>query len=95
MSVIKYGFGSLATAATDIETSSLAIGAQLEDLKGQIKPMVSAWEGDAADSYLAHQAKWDQAAAELNEILTAISRAVADGNDRMRAVNTAAANSWG
>ena len=38
MTVIKYGFGSLADAATDIETSSRNIGTQLEDLKNQLKP---------------------------------------------------------
>lgn len=95
MTVIKYGFGSLADAAADIETSFRNIGAQLEDLKAQIKPMVSTWEGEAAQRYQEHQAKWDTAAQELNEILTTIGRAVDEGNNRMQAVNTAAANSWG
>lgn len=95
MATIKYGFGSLAGAAADLENSSIAIGAQLDDLKTQISPMVAAWEGDASESYQAHQAKWDQAAAELNEILLGIARAVSDGNERMQAVNAAAANSWG
>lgn len=95
MTVIKYGFGSLAGAAADIESSSRTIGSQLEDLKAQLKPMVASWEGEAAESYQAHQAKWDTAAAELNEILSTIGRAVDEGNERMQAVNTAAANSWG
>lgn len=95
MTVIKYGFGSLADAATDIETSSRNITAQLEDLKSQLKPMVSTWEGEAGQRYQEHQAKWDTAAQELNEILTTIGRAVDEGNNRMQAVNTAAANSWG
>lgn len=95
MTVIKYGFGSLAGAAADIESSSLKIGAQLDDLKSRLAPMVSTWGGESAESYQAHQAKWDTAAAELNQILTTIGRAVDDGNQRMQAVNTAAANSWG
>ncbi|WKK60900.1 WXG100 family type VII secretion target [Corynebacterium sp. P3-F1] len=95
MTVIKYGFGSLAEAAADIETSSRNIGAQLEDLKAQIKPMVATWEGEAAQRYQEHQLKWDTAAQELNEILTTIGRAVDEGNNRMQAVNIAAANSWG
>lgn len=95
MTVIKYGFGSLADAASDIETSSRNIGIQLEDLKSQLKPMVASWEGEASERYQAHQAKWDTAAAELNEILSTIGRAVDEGNNRMQSVNTAAANSWG
>lgn len=95
MSVIKYGFNSLDGAAADIQSSSRNIGAQLADLKASLKPMVATWEGEAAESYQAHQAKWDAAAADLNEILTTIGRAVEEGNQRMRAVNTAAANSWG
>ena len=62
MTVIKYSFTSLSAAAEDIETSSRTITGQLEDLKAQIKPMVSAWEGDAADGYKQHQDKWDAAA---------------------------------
>ena len=94
MTVIKYSFTSLSAAAEDIETSSRTITGQLEDLKAQIKLMVSAWEGDAADSYKQHQDKWDAAALELTEILSTIARAVEDGNQRMKAVITAAANSW-
>lgn len=94
MSIIKYSFVSLSGAAEDIETSSRTIQGQLEDLKAQIKPMVSTWEGDSAVSYQQHQAKWDAAAAELAVILSTIGRAVEEGNQRMKAVNTAAANSW-
>lgn len=94
MSVIKYSFASLTGAAEDIETSSRTIAGQLEDLKAQLKPMVSTWEGEAAVSYQQHQDKWDAAAAELTAILSTIGRAVEDGNQRMQAVNTAAANSW-
>lgn len=95
MTVIKYGFGSLADAASDIQNSSRNIGTQLDDLKSQLQPMVDSWEGEAAERYQEHQRKWDTAAGELNEILSTIGRAVDEGNDRMQAVNTAAANSWG
>ena len=57
--------------------------------------MTQTWEGEAATSYMAHQAKWDQAAADLNEILNQIANTVEDGNNTMHAVNNAAANSWG
>lgn len=94
MSMIKYGFGAISNASQDILASSRTISAQLDELKAQLKPMVDTWDGEASDAYQLHQAKWDAAAAELNEILTAIGRAVEDGNARMQKVNTAAANSW-
>lgn len=92
---IKYDFAQISNAATDIRSSAARIDGQLADLKDMIKPMTDSWEGEAATSYRAHQAKWDQAAEDLNRILNQISDTVEEGNNQMMAVNTAAANSWG
>ncbi|WKD59806.1 WXG100 family type VII secretion target [Corynebacterium caspium] len=95
MSTIRYQFSAISAAATDINGTSGRINHLLEDLKGLLNPMVSTWEGDAAVAYNAAQAKWDRSAAELNEILGAISRTVAQGNEQMSDINRAAAASWG
>ncbi|QGU06472.1 6 kDa early secretory antigenic target [Corynebacterium occultum] len=95
MSQIKYQFGAIETAAADINSTSGRINQLLEDLKTLIQPMVAAWEGDSAIAYNEAQAKWDNAAAELNTILATISRTVSQGNDRMSDVNRMAAASWG
>ncbi|WKD56905.1 6 kDa early secretory antigenic target [Corynebacterium capitovis DSM 44611] len=92
---IKYGFGQLSGAAQDMDASAARIAHQLEELKSLLQPMVATWEGDAAEAYYAHQQKWDQAAEELNTILTTIATTVEEGNNRMQAVNAAAAASWG
>lgn len=92
---IKYGFGQLTGAAQDMDASAAKIAGQLNDLKAMLQPMVSTWEGDAAEAYYAHQQKWDQAAEELNTILKTIAATVEEGNSRMQAVNAAAAASWG
>ena len=92
---IKYDFGQIGSTAQDIRTSAATINGQLNELKEVIRPMTATWEGEAATSYMAHQAKWDQAAADLNEILNQIASTVEDGNNTMSAVNNAAANSWG
>ncbi|MDY5786420.1 MULTISPECIES: WXG100 family type VII secretion target [unclassified Corynebacterium] len=91
---IKYGFGQLAAAAEDMDASAAKISGQLADLKSMLQPMVSTWEGEAAQAYAAHQQKWDQAADELNTILRTIASTVEEGNARMKAVNAAAAASW-
>lgn len=95
MSMIKYGFGEIEAAAGDIQSTSGRINSLLEGLKGQIRPMVSTWEGESAVAYEAAQAQWDKAAAELNTILATIAQTVRAGNDRMSDVNRRAAASWG
>ena len=61
---IKYDFGQIGSTAQDIRTSAATINGQLNELKEVIRPMTATWEGEAATSYMAHQAKWDQAAAD-------------------------------
>lgn len=95
MDAIKYQFGAIEAAAGDINATSGRINGLLADLKSQIQPMVSTWEGDSAVAYQEAQAKWDRSAAELNTILSTISRTVSQGNDRMSDVNRMAAASWG
>ncbi len=95
MDAIKYQFGAIAAAAGDINATSGRINALLDDLKSQLQPMVATWEGDSSSAYQEAQAKWDCSAAELNTILSTISRTVSEGNDRMADVNRMAAASWG
>lgn len=95
MSQIKYNFGAIEGAASDIRSTSARIGNQLSDLKSQLAPMVSTWEGEASVAYQEAQEKWDRSAAELNTILDSIARTVADGNSRMNDINRQSANSWG
>lgn len=91
---IKYSFGAIQEAADDIKSTSARINSLLEELKRQLEPMVSTWEGDSAEAYIAAQQQWDTAAAELNSILGTIGTAVSEGNDRMCDVNRRAAATW-
>jgi WXG100 family type VII secretion target len=95
MDQIKYQFGDIEAAAADIRATAGSMNALLDDLKQQLHPMVSTWEGDSASAYQTAQAKWDSAAAELNTILETIASTVQEGNDRMSEVNRMAAASWG
>lgn len=95
MTIIKYGFGTIAAAADDIHSTSGAINALLGDLKSRIAPMAATWEGESAEAYQESQRKWDQAADELNQVLDTIANTVNNGNDRMADINRRAAASWG
>lgn len=55
----------------------------------------STWDDESAVAYNEAQAKWDNAAAELNTVLATISKTVSQGNDAMSDVNRRAAASWG
>ena len=92
--MIHYNFAQIDQAAADIKRTSGNINNSLDSLKQSLKPMVAEWEGESADAYKAAQARWDRSAGELNQILAQISQKVGQSNDRMRAINQSAANSW-
>lgn len=94
MSAIKYQFGEIEASSGDIRSTSARIGSELDDIKRQLQPMVESWEGDASTAYQAAQAQWDQAAAELNQILSTIADTLSEGNNNMSDINRRAAASW-
>jgi early secretory antigenic target protein ESAT-6 len=73
---IKVTFGGLEAAAGNISTQANKVQGSLDDLKQYLQPLVAGWTGNAAEMYNAHQAKWDQAAADLQQVLAAIGSAV-------------------
>lgn len=92
--MIHYNFATIAQAADDIRSSSGNIDRMLADLRRDLQPMVSEWEGTSADAYNAAQLKWDNAAREINDILAQVSQTVRQANDRMSEINANAARSW-
>jgi len=66
---IKVTFGSLDTAEADLTAGHAAMGHRLADLKANIQPMISTWEGSAQAAYYAHQQQWDTAWDELTMAL--------------------------
>jgi early secretory antigenic target protein ESAT-6 len=73
---IKVTFGELQAAAGSINTNAGRIQTALDDLKTFLAPLVSTWTGNAAEMYQQHQNKWDQAAGDLQAVLSAIGIAV-------------------
>ena len=91
---IKVTFGSLDAAAGSITSSANNVQGQLDDLKQRLAPLVSTWTGQASENYNAHQAKWDQAAADLQQVLAAIGTAVQRASDDYRDGERNNANRW-
>lgn len=91
MPEIKVTFGALAAAQGDVSSSAGRLMGQLGDLKGFLAPMVATWEGRAAQDYQFQQTKWDQAAADLHQVLSSIGIALGaahDGYSQAEATNT-------
>jgi WXG100 family type VII secretion target len=94
--VLSYNFGEIEyTVRQEIHGTAARLNAALEDLRMHIAPLQEVWTREAAEAYRLEQAKWDQSAAALNEILYSLGNAVRDGADDVAATDRNAAGAWG
>ncbi len=93
---LSYDFGEIEyTVRQEIHATSARFNAALEDLRAQIAPLQATWTREAADAYRIEQARWEQSAGALNEILVSLGNAVRDGSDDVADTDRRAANAWG
>ncbi|ADU00930.1 MULTISPECIES: WXG100 family type VII secretion target [Mycolicibacterium] len=93
---LSYDFGEIEfTVRQEIHSTSARFNAALEDLRAQIAPLQATWTREAAEAYRVEQARWEQSAAALNDILVNLGNAVRDGSDDVAATDRSAANAWG
>ena len=94
--VLSYNFDEIEhTVRQEIHATSARLNAALDELRAQIAPLQEIWTRDAANAYRIEQARWEQAAGALNEILFRLGNAVRDGSDDVAATDRSAANAWG
>jgi ESAT-6 family protein len=94
--VLTYNFDEIEyTVRQEIHTTYARLNAALDDLRAQITPLQEVWTRQAAEAYRIEQARWEQAAGALNEILFSLGNAVRDGADDVAATDRSAANAWG
>ena len=94
--VLSYNFDEIEyTVRQEIHNTSARLNTALDDLRAQIAPLQQVWTREAAEAYRIEQAKWDQAAAALNEILFNLGNAVRDGADDVATTDRSAAGAWG
>ena len=93
---LSYDFGEIEyTVRQEIHATSARLNAALDDLRAQIAPLQATWSREAAEAYRVEQARWEQAAAALNDILVSLGNAVRDGADDVAATDRSAARAWG
>lgn len=94
--ILSYNFAEIdATVLADIQQTSARLGAALEDLRRQIAPLQQVWTREAATAYHTEQARWQQSAAALNDILIRLGAAVRDGACDVAEADQRAARLWG
>ncbi|MCX2931078.1 WXG100 family type VII secretion target [Mycobacterium sp. CVI_P3] len=94
--ILSYDFAEIdAAVLADIQGTSARLGAALDDLSRQIAPLQEVWTRDAAAAYQAEQARWQQAASALNDILVRLGAAVRDGAADVADADRHAAGMWG
>jgi WXG100 family type VII secretion target len=94
--LLSYNFDEIEfTVRQDIHATTARLNADLEDLRAQVAPLRQVWTRDAAEAYQAQQARWDQAATALNELLMRLGNAVRDGAEDVAATDRRAAGAWG
>ncbi|MDQ2582511.1 WXG100 family type VII secretion target [Saccharothrix yanglingensis] len=92
---IKVDFGALSTAAGDISGQASQVQQQLDELKSRIDPVIAQWQGASSDAYAQAQAKWNESASGLQQVLAAIGTAVASANDAYNAAERKNEGRWG
>jgi WXG100 family type VII secretion target len=90
---ISVDYGAMEEAAMVIRNSSKTIEERLSDLDSQLKKIE--WEGGDREAYLAHKTKWDQAIADMNQILHQIGGAVETARQGYGDVESQGMRAWG
>jgi WXG100 family type VII secretion target len=69
-------------ATSDMAAAANSAAARLDQLEGYVKNLIDqGWQGDARNAYDIAKAKWDQAIAEMLQLLSQNAIAVNDAND--------------
>lgn len=93
MSMIKVDYAVLENANAQMQSISRTIDEKLDTLRSMLSKLQ--WDGQDRAAYEQHQAQWDGAVRDINQVLNDIGRAV--GIARENYVSTEMSNSklWG
>jgi len=92
MSMIKVDYAVLENATAQIRSISATIDEKLDSLRSQLQRLE--WEGHDRQAYAAHQAKWDAAVADLNQLLNEIGGAVGVARENYMNTESSNASMW-
>ncbi|MEE1822358.1 WXG100 family type VII secretion target [Streptomyces sp. BE20] len=73
---ILVNFSTIKSASSEVRRTAQTVNAQLEELKAGVTKIATSWEGVAQQGYQAHQTKWDERAAHLQQVLAQIANSL-------------------
>ena len=86
--LLLVNFAALQQASADIQKALNELTNQLDQLERDAGPLVATWAGPAQEAYRERQARWQNAAGELADILrnvkVAVDQSAADYQDTER-----------
>jgi early secretory antigenic target protein ESAT-6 len=91
---ITVDFGSLETLAGDIGNQASTLESTLEALKARLAPVIAQWDGGASAAYQDVQKRWDESAADLQQVLASIGAAVRAAGDAFQQGEQQNQNRW-
>ena len=77
---IVLSFSALQAAEAAINSNLTKLRARLDQLEGDLQPLVSSWSGDAQAAYLIQKKQWEHAAQDLALMLQSIVLALGNTN---------------
>lgn len=84
---LRVNHGGLELASQDLHRAVRDIDERLNRLEGELEGLRSSWAGQAQEAYLRAKLTWDNAIAEMVQILQSTSQTVATSNDDYRAAD--------
>lgn len=94
MTKIKVEYFAIDTLANDIDLARVKIDLDLANLKTEVQQLTAAWEGAAADAYVAAQQDWDEAAQSLRDVLVAVSKLLTQASNSYSSTEDKLAAAW-
>lgn len=88
-------FETIAQASQNVQRTYQSLTQKLDDLHSYLAPLVSSWQGAAAEQYQQQQQKWTQAQQDLGNVLQAIGRVLEQTHDSYQQTEQANTSSWG
>jgi WXG100 family type VII secretion target len=91
--VIKVEYARMEAAHQQMQKISAEIDQKLDALRSKLQQMQ--WEGGDQQAYQAHQAKWDAAVRDINQLLNEIGGAVGIARENYMDTETSNTRLWG
>jgi early secretory antigenic target protein ESAT-6 len=86
---------TLSSASQNVAAAHNELNSKLHDLRTLLQPLTQTWSGQAAADYQERQRQWDQAQADLNEVLQQIGKVLEVAQQQYGDAERANIDVWG